>query len=400
MEELPASPVHLVVGKDPVVLRQDLPVQWQYITGQDDAEVEPVTCNSSDGPSEEDSACRTAMGIPEVVENILKFVDECSPLSITSNTSTQTRRQLAEPNSSAQKEAATEGCLSACAHVNWTFYWAAKRILSTRVELTSMEQINRYCLAKAGSDDLCRDLVIHRVKTCEQTDFDRIDQSRLRSLELYVCPKLVPTRKVLESGTLLKIALPGCGLVDDMVMSLIATYCRALEILDLRACELVSDLGIMAIADSCPRLSYLNVGRVKNSNGITNQSLIRICQKTSVETLGLAGCSIGDEGVSAIAEHRGSRIERLSMNQCHSISDYSVNAVLGMCPKLQVLEVVGCVRVKDAEQLCRFKIATGALVETSAPMAMKMKLYERQIRSELDRSSRNMARAQRRVTTI
>lgn len=393
-EEVPPSPKHLVVHRDGIDRQTANSVpQPQFLRNPFVTEVDQT---AEERPGQY-SACNAALAIPEVVENILRLLDEISWQSKSLGLNRQQNKDVSPMDSEDREEC---GSMNACATVNQVFYWAAKRILSTRVELKSMEQLDQYAAAEAGNDNLCRDLLVHRIKTCEQAEFDRINQYRLKSLELYVCPKLVPAESLLSSGTLLKLALPGCGLVDDSVMQSVARLCKHLEVLDLRACELVTDMGIVAIAENCPRLSYLNVGRVKNSAGITDRSLTQICQLTSVETLGLAGCSIGDEGVFAIAQHRGPHIERLSMNQCHAVSDYSLVSLLKASPKLQVLEIVGCEQVSDAEQLYNFKSATGALVETSTSLAMKIKLYERLVKSEFNTAPGSLTRSQRRVTTI
>lgn len=377
-EVLPVSAVRLAVRKDSIHAR-DAPIRWQYSSTVSNNRSDEILETPIFPRPESLSACNIVLKIPELVENILQILESSL---IHTGVLAQSRGEENNVLTANEKPANLNmGSLSTVLTVNWTFYWAARRILSTRVELRSIQQVEQYGVSSAGKDNLCRDLLVYRVKSCEQQQFDRIQQIRLKSLELHVCPKLVPSERLLTTGTLLKIALPGCGLVDDTLMQLIASHCKSLLILDLRACELVTDCGITAIAENCPKLSYLNVGRVKNSSSITDISLIRICEKTSVQTLGLAGCSIADDGVAAIAKYKGSQIERLSMNQCHSVTDHSLKTLLRLSPKLQVLEIVGCEHIADAEILCRFKIASGALVETSAQMVLQMQLYERQIRA-------------------
>lgn len=372
----PASPGQLVITRDRQAVESYCATRLYCGATQ----TFDRTLRSTDfrSASSRSASCDKALSIPEIVENIIRLLDDDL---------WQARTLLA-----ARKPPATisltsnsglAGVLSNCLYVNRTFQWATMRVMSRRLEIGQFEQFQAYAKSTAGSDNLCRDLLLHRLKTCSQEIFESLHQHRLTSLELYVCPQLRPSTEMLVSGTLRKLALPGCGLVDDNSMTLVARYCRRLSILDLRACELVSDYGITLIAENCPELTYLNVGRVKNACAITDRSIIKISEYTAIETLGLAGCAIGDESVIAIAKNRGVQLERLSMNQCANISDISIKILLKSSPHLQVLELVGCMHVRDVLMLCDFKLRTGALIETSESMAQAMKVMERDVKQKI-----------------
>lgn len=388
-DEVPCSPAALRVLSEEALHRQS-PARRLLFTTETSAL--QSCCTKLDRYTQKQSdACRTVFTTVEILEMILQQVDHIQSVA------TIAASEVASAGSGATTDS-RKGSLYACLTVDRIFNQVAMRVISRRIELHNMTQLLAYASVSSSRDNLCRDLVVHRVKTCQQVEFDRIAQFRLRSLELYVCPKLLPTRAMLVSGTLLKVALPGCALVDDSVMSEVARNCPRLEILDLRACELVTDKGILEIARHCPQLTYLNVGRVKHSEGITDLSIVAISQNTRVETLGLAGCAVSDETVLAIARHSGPRIERLSLNQCHRITDHSMCELLRSAPKLQVLEIVGCKDLKDAKTMCYFKVSSGALVETSEVYAIEMQLYEREVRHELDRLKNRIIKSQRRVT--
>jgi antagonist of mitotic exit network protein 1 len=155
-------------------------------------------------------------------------------------------------------------------------------------------------------------------------------------------------------------------------LSLVAKQCTRLKILDLRACELVSDVGLTKIARACRQLQYLNVGRVGNAHCITDRSVFEIARSTQIETLGVAGCQVGDDGISAISEYRGHAIERLSLNACESITDWSVSKLLLNSPKLQVLELFRCPRVMDATAILNFQRKSQALVEVDDALKAEM----------------------------
>ena len=86
--------------------------------------------------------------------------------------------------------------------------------------------------------------------------------------------------------------------------------CPDLRVLDLRACEKVTDQGLLYISKGCTKLKYLNVGRVHRGDEITSEGVQAIAQNTQIDTLGLAGCHVGDAAIWAIAQSRGPFIER------------------------------------------------------------------------------------------
>ena len=385
-EDVPPSPSHLLVSRNYSISATPSPKRQLFR-----ASISPDTIERQSS-----KACEIALSLPEIVENILQRLDD-DHWAVNSSILTRKTPKIEGPSTGTTT--LLQGPLNQCLLVNRTFSDASVRVLSRKVELSSLDQLDAYTQTNASQDNYCRDLLLHRLKTCSQERLDSIKQHRLRSLELYVCPNLVPSIQMISSGTLRKIALPGCGLVDDLTMQSIAIHCKWLEILDLRACEQVTDRGLIEIAHHCPNLNYLNVGRVKNGCSVTDASIIEISKHTSVETLGLAGCAVGDPAVLAIAEYRGTKVERLSMNQCHNISDVSIQPLLACSGKLQVLEIVGCKLVRDARTLCYFKVQSGALVETDQVLAAQMLLYEADALQALENNTRRSRRSQRRIVT-
>lgn len=226
-------------------------------------------------------------------------------------------------------------------------------------------------------------LVLHKVSEASQQEVNSIDSlgGRLKWLEFYTCPNIAPTKMLLSGQLLTRIVLPGCTRVDDRTCYLISQNCHQLEHLDLRACEQVTDRGLKAIAKTCHKLKLLNVGRTSGGEMITFKGVKHIVRRTQVNTLGLAGCFIDDRTVWEIARTRGHRIERLSLNNCHLLTDRSIPQILPYTKNLSVLELRGCVQITNMKPIVRFRkykerIGSPALIEGCEIFEFRMKEAE------------------------
>lgn len=175
--------------------------------------------------------------------------------------------------------------------------------------------------------------------------------NKLEKLDIYICDHLSDSsiyRFITHNNqSLTYLSLAGCNkITDDAVLS-VAKHCPSLEHLDLRACGLISDISIQSIAYNCSNLHHLNVGRVRDREKITMQSINLIAQKTKVAVLGLAGCDMSDECLILLAKYRGSGLERISVNNCYRITNKSIRAYVDYCPNLSVFEMKECHWVDD-----------------------------------------------------
>ncbi|BFZ54835.1 Antagonist of MEN (Mitotic Exit Network) [Savitreella phatthalungensis] len=345
------------------------------------------------------AACDQALSLPEVVECIISHLDamHCATQSVNARrraqaSSMKNDETSVDTASRAKTESTAKGTVYSCMHVSWLWHDAARRVISRRIEFESVEKLGSYCTSPAARDGLCRDLLLHKVTAATDEHLMALVQPRLHSLELYVCPTLLPPMALLQSGTLVKLALPGCALADDDLLARVAQLCPRLEILDLRACERVSDVGVTAIASSCPGLRYLNVGRMNGGGRITDLTLDVVCRSTQIETVGLAGCNVSDTGVASIARYRLHGISRISMNQCPRVSDFSVVPLVRAAARLKVLELVGCPRVTDYEALLDFKQRSSSLIDVDKPLQERMaQLQLYRLRSRCSAAARAMA---------
>ena len=322
------------------------------------------------------------LDLPEILENILSFLDDFNP--IPSEPAPVRRKPLSfqhallihhpdvekakEAWACAQKEDEIASMknnkpynlrgsgLFSCLTVSHAFRNAAIRVINRRATFHNDESWQKFVHANSQNPNRnLRTLVLHKVRTASIPELQSLGtQPRLEWLELHVCPNLYPTEELLGPH-LRKIAVPGSGLVNDEHMFMVARMCPNLKVLDLRACELVTDEGLIAIAQGCPKLKYLNVGRVNSGSRITSKGVEAIAKFTKINTLGLAGCHITDSAMWAIAQYRGNRIERLSLNGCDMLSNSSIPKILVYTPNLQVLELRGCTRITDVKPIVEFK---------------------------------------------
>ena len=108
-----------------------------------------------------------------------------------------------------------------------------------------------------------------------------------------------------------------------------------------------------------------------------------------MDTLGLAGCAIGDRGIWSVATHRGTKVERLSLNNCLNLSNASIPLILQHTPNLQVLELRGCVKITQVKPIVEFRRkwrSRGVLIEGCEVFEGRMRHCE----DEMEREARQI----------
>lgn len=246
-----------------------------------------------------------------------------------------------------------------CLTVNSIWYDAAVRVLEHRIHFRTNESWTRF--ARRGVAALSRKpkmLVLHKLSDATQVELDMIDHinlgEKLEWLEFYTCVGLAPPPSLI-GPQLTRIILPGCYRVNDRTLAQIALTCSRLEHLDVRACEQVSDRGVKLISKYCPLLKLINVGRTRAGDLITYKGIKHLARQTQITTLGIAGCNIDDRALWELALNRGPKLQRLSLNNCHLLTDSSIPRVLGYMPNLTVLEIRGCVQMTHMRPIALFK---------------------------------------------
>lgn len=175
--------------------------------------------------------------------------------------------------------------------------------------------------------------------------------TRLTNIDFYICDHLSNDALMLlfrhAYQSLTHVSLAGCYRISDESIIMLAHYVPQLSYLDVRACGLISDVSITAIATSCSNLKHLNVGRIRERDRITSQSIMMVAEFTQVTVLGLAGCSIDDQTIIQLAKYRRHHLERVSVNNCQRLTNKSIHYLSSHCPNLTVFEMKDCHRIHD-----------------------------------------------------
>jgi antagonist of mitotic exit network protein 1 len=254
------------------------------------------------------------------------------------------------------------GGLHSCLLVSRLWYQVASDILYDKVHFKSQKAWNSFLensIASHGDERLRSSvMVLHKIKSATQDEIDLIGSKvggNLKWLEFYTCPSIVPGPELLAGEKVTKVVLAGCSRVDDRTLSMIAHNCPRLQHLDLRACDLVSDHGLKKIARYCPDLRLLNVGRTERGERVTYKAIKHLARRTSIQTLGLAGCHVDDRAMWELALHRGPHLQRLSLNDCRLLTNFSIPRILVYMPNLSVLELRACEQITDMRPIVQFK---------------------------------------------
>ena len=342
--------------------------------------------------SELSNGCSTAhpiFGIPEILERILRFLDDSS--SVPQERPCQRRRPQSlshamlmyhgdqEKALEVWKETAAlikseklaitpntekSGNLHSCLFVDKVWYSVAHSIIMERVYFDDASKFKKFVAFSRNAEYNTKPslIVLHKLSKLKQDEVDviasKLASANLKWLELYTCSDVFPSSLFFEkSFNLEKLILPGNKLVTDELLINISPRLQKLKELDLRACDKVSDSGIVSIATNCPLLTTCNLGRHRNGHLITSISLVALASHSNIETIGVAGCDITDAGLWELALLRGPHITRLSLNNCALLTNHSIPALLSTnsFPHLSVLEIRNIPKISDVKPIIFYK---------------------------------------------
>lgn len=349
--------------------------------------------------------------IPELVFKIVEYADYASsrdladpvpirrkPLSfehalLLHGNETTAKLAMAQeiPQPASQSKAGS--ILRSCLLVNKLFYDVTRQLMGRHLVFKSQSSL--YGFLSNGRAEYYRDfkpekLVISKLYSAKQPASNRlaqlVDCSSLIWLELFMCPKLLPTISQLHSR-LQTLIIPGSKVLDDLFMVQVAHKCPSLQVLDIRACENVTDCGIYALAKSCSQLTSVNFGRKSKGHLVTDHSLAPLFRHNPrLSTVGLAGCHVSDHSLWELAATCGHSLKRLSLNNCPGITNHSLPLILhnDMLKQLSVLEVRFLIRLTNIMPLVTFKrrqMSRGicVLIETCEVTLARIKQCESEI---------------------
>lgn len=287
--------------------------------------------------------------MPELVCKIIEYADAA----------TEVPHERAPVTRSSRTIPHQQGCgvLYACMLVNRLWFGIAQEILGRRLFFTAEGAF----LAFARSDVRQykpTEFVLNKLFYLSQLHAsvaERLNFSALRSLEYFMCPKLLPPLSVAQQLLRLLVVTGSKALTDSFLVH-VAAQCPRLEALDIRACDAVTDYGVYAIARHCRHLQSVNLGRKKKGALVTDLSVcVLAANNPHLTTVGLAGCHVSDRSVWLLALLCHG-LQRLLLNNCPLITNQLLPVVLhhNLLPRLCVLEIRN-VALRALEPIVLFK---------------------------------------------
>ncbi|CAH1773532.1 unnamed protein product [Owenia fusiformis] len=132
-------------------------------------------------------------------------------------------------------------------------------------------------------------------------------------------------------------------------VSVIAAACHNLQVVYLRRCLTMTDPGVVALATNCPRLRELNIG---GCTQITDVSLHALANCKYLECINIANTDITDNGVIALAMGSCAKaLKEVHMDHCKNITDESIEGLLQMCPRINILLFHACPKVTEQSRV-------------------------------------------------
>lgn len=326
--------------------------------------------------------------IPEIVENIIKMIVSLESANIPKERPSLRRnpqsyehsllmykdeerakkawsaaQQLQDPPLVGRKEK-KQGALFSCMMVNRLWLNVTRPFLFKSLHFKSVHNFKEFLRTSQETTQVMRPshFILHKLHQVTQPDIERLSRmecQNLKWLEFYVCPRITPPLSWFDNlHKLEKLIIPGNKNIDDNFLLRLSQSIPNLKHLDLRACDNVSDSGVVCIALNCPKLKTFNIGRHRRGNLITSVSLVALGKYTQVETVGFAGCDVDDAGIWEFARLNGKNVERLSLNSCRLLTDYSLPILfaLNSFPNLAVLEIRNLDKITDVRHFVKYNL--------------------------------------------
>ncbi|AJP95913.1 Amn1p [Saccharomyces cerevisiae YJM1133] len=326
--------------------------------------------------------------IPEIVENIIKMIVSLESANIPKERPCLRRnpqsyehsllmykdeerakkawsaaQQLQDPPLVGRKEK-KQGALFSCMMVNRLWLNVTRPFLFKSLHFKSVHNFKEFLRTSQETTQVMRPshFILHKLHQVTQPDIERLSRmecQNLKWLEFYVCPRITPPLSWFDNlHKLEKLIIPGNKNIDDNFLLRLSQSIPNLKHLDLRACDNVSDSGVVCIALNCPKLRTFNIGRHRRGNLITSVSLVALGKYTQVETVGFAGCDVDDAGIWEFARLNGKNVERLSLNSCRLLTDYSLPILfaLNSFPNLAVLEIRNLDKITDVRHFVKYNL--------------------------------------------
>jgi hypothetical protein len=132
------------------------------------------------------------------------------------------------------------------------------------------------------------------------------------------------------------LIISGCTNITDIGLREVAMNCSKLQVLDISACPNIEGNGLVALAECCPYVSKLNIS--KNSH-IKNWSLQNIFRRLyHLEEINISHMKdITDEELRVIAEH-AKDLSHVDAQECFYLSDQGILYLAQFCKDVDYID--------------------------------------------------------------
>lgn len=185
----------------------------------------------------------------------------------------------------------------------------------------------------AGITDFLFDLIPH-------------DQhlDKLRIIDVTGCNAI--TDKFVEhlvrcAPRLRNVVLSKCMQITDASLRHLTRLGRSLHYIHLGHCALITDFGVQALVRSCYRIQYIDLACCSQ---LTDWTLLELATLSRLKRIGLVKCtSISDSGINGLVRLRGLKdcLERVHLSYCTNLTVEPIHYLLKSCPRLTHLSLTG-----------------------------------------------------------
>lgn len=127
------------------------------------------------------------------------------------------------------------------------------------------------------------------------------------------------------------------------------TSCCQLQTVYLRRCINVSDTAIITLTENCRHLEHLNLCGCINITDTSLHVLAKNCK--FLQSLNISKTKVTDNGIMQLTTGKCRQsIKEVQVSHCIHITDASIEALLALCPRINILIFDGCPHVTESSR--------------------------------------------------
>lgn len=160
---------------------------------------------------------------------------------------------------------------------------------------------------------------------------------------------LMPLFQVPERAANFRKLYFSCRMLDLSLLSLVASACHELTLLEVSGVVLVNDELLYQLAENCPKLSHLGI---KGCRQVTNSSVCELARRCPIRSLVLSGI--------------------------HNLTDECIFTLANSCPLLKEIFLNGCAQITPAAvryltDCCIGRLYVGHVIPNAVPNQLMAK---------------------------